>query len=481
MDFRGLSLIKIKELILTRRCKIYDIVLFYKELYEANKDINGYIEFFDDSLELAKKYDELLGKGEGQNLPLIGMPIAVKDNISIKNKALTCASELLQGYVSPYDATVIKRLKDSGAIMIGRTNMDEFAMGSSCEFSYYGVTLNPLNKEYVVGGSSGGSGAVVAANQAPFALGSDTGGSVRLPASFSSLIGFKPSYGGLSRYGLASYASSLDQIGFFANSIDDVALILKYTCGIDKMDATSIDLIQDPYPLLSKSLAGTKLAVIKELSEDLMEPEVACEFSKFKSALLNRGVEIHEVSIEAVNFVLSLYYSLSPVEAASNLARYTCLHYGKRLNDELNLNDFYYRHRSLFLREEVKRRIVLGNYLLSEGYDLQYYVKACKIVENVLIPKFNEIFNNYSYIITPTSFVKPFKIGENFDNPIKMYYSDMCTVIANLIGAPALSIPFSQDDRGLPIGMQIIGQVKRDFDLLSFAKNVIEELGLNGI
>ncbi|AAX16855.1 Asp-tRNA(Asn)/Glu-tRNA(Gln) amidotransferase subunit GatA [Borrelia hermsii] len=476
MDFRGLSLIKIRELILTRKCKIYDIVLFYKELYEANKDINGYIEFFDDALELAKEYDELLSRGEGQDLPLIGMPIAVKDNISVKNKGLTCASELLQGYISPYDATVIKRLKDNGAILIGRTNMDEFAMGSSCEFSYYGVTLNPLNKEYVVGGSSGGSGAVVADNQAPFALGSDTGGSVRLPASFSGLIGFKPSYGGLSRYGLASYASSLDQIGFFANSIDDVALILKYTCGIDKMDATSIDIIQEPYPLLSNPLAGTKLAVIKELSEDLMEPEIAREFSKFKSGLLNRGVEIHEVSIEVVNCILSLYYSVSPVEAASNLARYTCLHYGKRLNDELSLNDFYYKHRSLFLKEEVKRRIVLGNYLLSEGYDLQYYAKACKIIENVLVPKFSEIFNNCSYIITPTSFVKPFKIGENFDDPMKMYYSDLCTVIANLVGAPALSIPFAQDYRGLPIGMQIIGQVKRDFELLNFAKNVIEEL-----
>ncbi|AHH10511.1 Asp-tRNA(Asn)/Glu-tRNA(Gln) amidotransferase subunit GatA [Borrelia coriaceae] len=481
MDFKDLSLIKIRELILTRRCKIYDIVLFYKERYEANKDINGYIEFFDDALELAKKYDELLNRGEGQDLPLIGMPIAVKDNISIKNRGLTCSSEILQGYVSPYDATVIERLKDHGAIMIGRTNMDEFAMGSSCEFSYYGVTLNPLNKEYVVGGSSGGSGAVVAASQAPFALGSDTGGSVRLPASFSGLIGFKPSYGGLSRYGLAAYASSLDQIGFFANSIDDVALILKYTCGIDKMDATSIDLIQEPYPLSSKSLSGAKLAVIKEFSEDLMEPEVACEFSKFKSELLKRGVEIHEVSIETINFVLSLYYSVSPVEAASNLARYTCIHYGKRLNDELSLNDFYYKHRSLFLREEVKRRIVLGNYLLSEGYDLQYYAKACKIIENVLIPKFNEILNDYSYIITPTSLVKPFKIGENFDNPIKMYYSDLCTVFANLIGVPALSIPFIQTDKGLPIGMQIVGRFKRDFELLNFAKNIIEELGLNGI
>ncbi|APR65278.1 Asp-tRNA(Asn)/Glu-tRNA(Gln) amidotransferase subunit GatA [Borrelia anserina] len=481
MDLRGLSLIKLRELILTRSCKIYDIILFYKERYEVNKDINGYIEFFDDALELAKEYDELLGKGKEQNLPLIGMPIAVKDNISIKNKSLTCASELLQGYVSPYDATVIKRLKDNGAILIGRTNMDEFAMGSSCEFSYYGATLNPLNKEYVVGGSSGGSGAVVAGNQAPFALGSDTGGSVRLPASFSGLIGFKPSYGGLSRYGLASYVSSLDQIGFFANSIDDVALILKYTCGIDRMDSTSVDIIQEPYPLLSKPLSGIKVAVIKELSEDLMEREVACNFSRFKSELLSRGVEIHEVSIEAVNFVLSLYYSVSPVEAASNLARYTCLHYGKRLNDELSLNDFYCKHRSLFLREEVKRRIVLGNYLCSEGYDLQYYAKACKIIENVLIPKFNEIFSSCSYIITPTSFVKPFKIGENFDDPIKMYYSDLCTVIANLIGVPALSIPFAKDDRGLPIGMQIIGQFKRDFELLNFVKNVIEELGVNGI
>ncbi|WP_024653926.1 Asp-tRNA(Asn)/Glu-tRNA(Gln) amidotransferase subunit GatA [Borrelia persica] len=481
MDLSGLSLIKIKELILARRCRIYDIILYYKKVYEANKDINGYVEFFDDALEVAKEYDELLSIGKGQDFPLLGVPIAVKDNIAIKNKSLTCASEILQGYVSPYDATVIKRLKDNGAILIGRTNMDEFAMGSSCEFSYYGVTRNPLNKEYVVGGSSGGSAAVVAGNQAPFSLGSDTGGSVRLPASFAGLIGFKPSYGGLSRYGLASYVSSLDQIGFFANYIDDVALILKYTCGIDTMDSTSIDIVQDPYPLLNKPLKGTKLAVIKEFSEDLMEGDISREFARFKSELLSKGVEIHEISIEAVNFVLSLYYSISSVEATSNLARYTSLHYGKRLNNELSLDDFYYKHRSAFLREEVKRRIVLGNYLLSEGYDLQYYTKACKIIENVLIPKFDEIFNSYSYIITPTSFLKPFKIGENFDNPVKMYYSDLCTVIANLIGFPALSIPFARDDSGLPIGMQLIGGVKRDFELLNFAKNVIEELELDGI
>ncbi|ACH94590.1 Asp-tRNA(Asn)/Glu-tRNA(Gln) amidotransferase subunit GatA [Borrelia recurrentis] len=481
MDLSGLNLIKIKELILTRKYKIYDIILYYKKVYEDNRDINGYVEFFDDALEIAKEYDDLLSKGGGQDLPLLGIPIAVKDNIAIKNKDLTCASEILQGYISPYDATVIKRLKDNGAIIIGRTNMDEFAMGSSCEFSYYGVTLNPSNKEYVVGGSSGGSAAVVARGQSPFSLGSDTGGSVRLPASFAGVIGFKPSYGGLSRYGLSSYSSSLDQIGFFANSIDDVALILKYTCGIDTMDSTSIDIIQEPYPLLNKPLKGTKLAVIKEFSKDLMEEDIYCEFSKFKSALLSKGVEIHEISIEAVNFVLSLYYSISPVEAASNLARYTCLHYGKRLNDTLSLNDFYYKHRSLFLQEEVKRRVVLGNYLLSEGYDLEYYTKACKIIENVLIPKFDEIFNNYSYIITPTSFLKPFKIGENFDDPLKMYYSDLCTVIANLIGFPALSIPFAKDDKGLPIGMQVIGRVKRDFELLSFSKNIIEELELDGI
>ncbi|WP_445435928.1 Asp-tRNA(Asn)/Glu-tRNA(Gln) amidotransferase subunit GatA [Candidatus Borreliella tachyglossi] len=481
MDLRNINLIKIRELVLTRQCKIYDIVLSCREQYESNKDMNGYIEFFDDSLELAKEYDDILDRGEGRNLPLIGMPIAVKDNISIKDKNLTCASEILQGYVSPYDATVIKRLRDNGAILIGRTNMDEFAMGSSCEFSCYGATLNPLNKDYVVGGSSGGSSAVVAGCQAPFSLGSDTGGSVRLPASFSGIIGFKPSYGGLSRYGLVSYASSLDQIGFFANSVDDVALILRHTCGIDRLDATSIDIFTNPYPLLNKSLRGAKVAVIKELSEDLMEAEIACEFSKFKAGLLSKGVQIQEVSIKEVSYILSLYYSVSPVEASSNLARYTGLRYGKRINDDLSLSEFYFKHRSLFLREEVKRRIVLGNYLLSEGYDLKYYAKARRIIENLIVPKFDEVFNNFEYIITPTSFVKPFKIGENFDNPMKMYYSDVCTVIANLVGSPAISLPFAKDNKELPIGMQVIGQVKRDFELLNFSKNVIEELRLNGI
>ncbi|AYE36734.1 Asp-tRNA(Asn)/Glu-tRNA(Gln) amidotransferase subunit GatA [Borrelia turcica IST7] len=481
MNLRDMSLIKIKELILSRKCSIYDIVLSYKEQYESNKDINGYIEFFDDSLELAKEYDVLLEKGKGQNLPLIGIPIAVKDNIAMKDKGLTCASEILQGYVSPYDATVIKRLRDNGVILLGRTNMDEFAMGSSCEFSYYGATLNPLNKEYVVGGSSGGSSAVVADKQAPFSLGSDTGGSVRLPASFAGIIGFKPSYGGLSRYGLVSYASSLDQIGFVARFVDDIALILKHTCGIDKKDATSIDIDINPYPLLNKPLKSIKVATIKELSEDLMDKDIACEFSKFKVALLSRGIEIHEISIEEITYVLSLYYSIAPVEAASNLARYTGLRYGKIIKDNLTLNDFYFKHRSSFLNEEVKRRIVLGNYLLSEGYDLKYYTKASRIIENMIIPKFNELFNNFEYIIMPTSFVKPFKIGEMCDDPIKMYYSDICTVIANLIGSPAISIPFAQDEKGLPIGMQIIGQAKKDFKLLNFSKNIIEELGLDGI
>ncbi|WKC57905.1 Asp-tRNA(Asn)/Glu-tRNA(Gln) amidotransferase subunit GatA [Borrelia sp. P9F1] len=481
MNLRDMSLVKIKELVLSRKLSICDVVLSYKEQYDANKDINGYIEFFDDSLELAKKYDVSLRKGEVQSLPLIGMPIAVKDNIAIKDKGLTCASEILQGYVSPYEATVIKRLRDNGAILLGRTNMDEFAMGSSCEFSYYGATLNPLNKEYVVGGSSGGSGAVVADKQAPFALGSDTGGSVRLPASFVGTIGFKPSYGGLSRYGLVSYASSLDQIGFFSHFIDDIALILRHTCGVDKMDSTSVNIFTNPYPLLNRALKGIKVATIKEFSEDLMDRDVACEFSRFKSELLSKGVEIHEVSIEEIAYVLSLYYSISPVEAASNLARYTGLRYGKIIKDNLTLGDFYFKHRSSFFNEEVKRRIVLGNYLLSEGYDLKYYTKACRVIENVLIPKFNEIFSKLDYIVTPTSFVKPFKIGEACDDPIKMYYSDMCTVIANLIGSPAISLPFAKDEKGLPIGMQIIGQSRRDFELLNFSKNVMEGLGLDDI
>lgn len=481
LDLSNLTLTKIQELVLTKKCKIYDILLAYKNNYELNKDINGYIEFFDDSLEIAKRYDDFLRNCELEDLPLIGMLIAVKDNISIQDKSLTCASEILKGYISPYDATVIKRLKNKGAILIGRTNMDEFAMGSTCEFSYYGATLNPLNREYVIGGSSGGSAAVVAAFQAPFSLGSDTGGSVRLPASFSGILGFKPSYGGLSRYGLASYASSFDQIGFFAHSIEDIALILKHTCGADKMDSTSVDIFDDFYPLKIESLQGKNLAVIKELGEDLMDKNVASSFAKFKFDLLSKGINIKEVSIEEINFILSIYYTISPVEASSNLARYTGLYYGKRMSENLSLNDFYFKHRSNFLSEEVKRRIVLGNYLLSEGYDSKYYAKACEILQNLIIPKFNKLFESCDFIITPTSFVKPFRVGLDFDDPVKMYYSDICTVIANLIGAPAISLPYSKDKEGLSIGMQIIGRSKKDFELLSFSKNVIRELGLNGI
>ncbi len=282
LDLSNLTLTKIQELVLTKKCKIYDILLAYKNNYELNKDVNGYIEFFDDSLDIAKRYDDCLKNCELEDLPLIGMLIAVKDNISIQDKSLTCASEILKGYISPYDATVIKRLKNKGAILIGRTNMDEFAMGSTGELSCYGATLNPLNREYVIGGSSGGSAAVVASFQAPFSLGSDTGGSVRLPASFSGILGFKPSYGGLSRYGLASYASSFDQIGFFSHSIEDIALILKHTCGADKMDSTSVDIFDDFYPLKIESLQGKNLALIKELSEDLMDKNVASSFAKFK-------------------------------------------------------------------------------------------------------------------------------------------------------------------------------------------------------
>ncbi|WKC78819.1 Asp-tRNA(Asn)/Glu-tRNA(Gln) amidotransferase subunit GatA [Borreliella turdi] len=481
MDLSSLTLTKIQELVLTKKCKIYDILLAYKNNYELNKGINGYIEFFDDSLEIAKNYDDCLKNCELEDLPLIGMLIAVKDNISIQDKSLTCASEILEGYISPYDATVIKRLKDKGAILIGRTNMDEFAMGSTCEFSYYGATLNPLNREYVIGGSSGGSAAVVASFQAPFSLGSDTGGSVRLPASFSGILGFKPSYGGLSRYGLASYASSFDQIGFFSHSIEDIALILKHTCGADEMDSTSVDIFDDFYPLKIESLQGKNLAVIKELNEDLMDKNVASSFVKFKFDLLSKGINIKEVSIKEIDFILSIYYTISPVEASSNLSRYTGLCYGKRISENLSLNDFYFKHRSNFLSEEVKRRVVLGNYLLSEGYNAKYYTKACEILQNLIIPKFNKLFTSCDFIITPTSFVKPFRIGLDFDDPVKMYYSDICTVIANLIGAPAISIPYVKDEEGLSIGMQIIGRSKKDFELLSFSKNVIRELGLNGI
>ncbi len=337
--------------------------------------INGYVEFFEDAEEQARKADD--ARSSGSQSKLLGLPLAVKDNIQIQGRKATCASKILQGYTAPYSATVIERLKDAGAVFLGRANMDEFAMGSSCEYSCYGPVRNPHDRSRTPGGSSGGSAALVAAGQAPFALGSDTGGSVRLPASFCGVYGLKPTYGTLSRYGLVAFGSSLDQIGFLGKSTEDLHLILSVTAGRDVRDQTCEETgFSTARPLEPRSLSGLTVGIPTELISQAVDPGVLEVFNRFRKWLKSAGVKTKEVSIPVLDACVAMYYIIAPAEASSNLSRFDGVKYGFRASGAVNLDSMYEKTREEGFGPEVKRRILIGNYVLSSGYYDAYYKKA---------------------------------------------------------------------------------------------------------
>lgn len=392
---------------------------------------------------------------------LEGIPVAIKDNICVKDEPTTCASKILEGFKPPYDATVTRKLKDAGAILIGKTNMDEFAFGSSCETSCYGPTRNPWDLNRIPGGSSGGSAACVAADETCLAIGSDTGGSIRQPASLCGVVGLKPTYGRVSRYGLIAFASSLDQIGPITKDVRDAAILLNVIAGYDEMDSTSVDMpVPDYTKSLVKDVKSLRIGVPKEYFIKGIDKEVESGVKKAIDIFKSLGAEPKEISLPHTEYAISTYYIIAPAEASSNLARFDGVQYGPRGKNPKDLIDMYMKTRSKGFGDEAKRRILLGTYVLSTGYYEAYYLKAQK-VRTKIKEDFEKAFKVCDCIVTPTSPTPAFKIGEKLEDPLSMYLSDIFTIPANLAGLPAISIPCGFSKEGLPLGLQIMG---RPFD-----------------
>ena len=408
------------------------------------------------ALEEARQADERLKSG-GDCPSLTGVPVALKDIFITRNLPTTCASKILANFVPPYDGTAVKKLKASGAVIVGKTNMDEFAMGSSTENSAFAVTRNPWNTERVPGGSSGGSAAAVAADQCIAALGTDTGGSIRQPAACCGIVGLKPTYGRVSRYGVIAFASSLDQVGPMTKDVSDCALLLEAIAGKDPCDSTSVDVAVPAYSSgLAGSVKGLKVGMPKEYFISGMQVEVEKAVKDGIRLLEKYGVEVVEVSLPHTEYAVAVYYIIATAEASSNLARYDGMKYGYRAAAK-DLTETYMKTRQEGFGPEVKRRIMLGTYALSAGYYEAYYLKAQKV--RALVKRdFEEAFRKCDVIVTPTAPTTAFKIGEKTADPLQMYLSDICTISVNLAGLPGLSLPCGFDGNGLPIGMQIIGK-----------------------
>ena len=444
----------------------------YKRIEEKEPTIKAYLSLDkENALKQAEEVQKAFDNNE--DLPILaGIPIAIKDNICTKGIKTTCASKMLENFVPPYDATVIKKLKDNKCIILGKVNLDEFAMGGSTENSAFQKTTNPRNTEYVPGGSSGGSAAAVAADEATLALGSDTGGSIREPASFCGVVGLKPTYGLVSRFGLVAFASSLDQIGPFGKDVEDVAILLNAICGKDENDATSVDMGEVDYTkALVKGVNGLKIGLPKEFFGEGINSEVKEAILNKVNELKEQGAIVEEFSMPTVDNALSIYYILSSAEASSNLSRFDGVKYGYRSEKAEDLNELYENSRSEGFGPEVKRRIILGTYVLSSGYYDAYYKKALK-ARTLVVNEFNDAFSKYDVIIGPTAPTTAFKIGEKISNPLEMYLSDICTVPINIAGVPAISVPIGEDSKGLPIGMQIIGKAFNENMILKVAYNV---------
>ncbi|MPZ78220.1 MAG: Asp-tRNA(Asn)/Glu-tRNA(Gln) amidotransferase subunit GatA [Deltaproteobacteria bacterium] len=429
----------------------------FQRISDTDDDIRAYLTLCRDAaLAQAKQADRRLQQ-ESTSSPLLGIPIAVKDNFLIQGVRTTCASKILGDFIAPYDGSTVARLRSAGAVIIGKTNLDEFAMGSSAENSAFFSTRNPWNFDRVPGGSSGGSAAAVAADQCVAALGTDTGGSIRQPAAFCGIVGLKPTYGRVSRYGIIAFASSMDQVGPMTKDVRDCALLLEAISGHDQADATSVN---RPVPKYSESLTGDikslRLGIPKEYFTTGLQPAVEQSIGAAIGQLEKSGAIIQEISLPHTEYAVAVYYIVATAEASSNLARYDGMRFGHRAAGK-DLTETYMLSREEGFGPEVKRRIMLGTYALSAGYYDAYYLKAQR-VRALIRRDFDEAFKHCDAIITPTSPTTAFKIGEKIQNPLEMYLSDICTISINLAGVPALSLPCGFDAGGLPIGMQIIGK-----------------------
>jgi aspartyl-tRNA(Asn)/glutamyl-tRNA(Gln) amidotransferase subunit A len=430
---------------------------FFARIHALNPRLNAFLSLAEEKARArAAAVDAAIAAGTTFG-PLAGVPVAIKDNMMITGEPTTCSSKILQGYTAPYDATVIEKLKAAGAILVGKTNLDEFAMDSSTENSAFGVTRNPWQTDCIPGGSSGGSAAAVAASLAPLALGSDTGGSIRQPAACCGVVGLKPTYGRVSRYGLVAFASSLDQIGPFAYTVEDAAALLQVIAGHDPRDATSVDTaVPDYLAALQGSIAGMRIGLPKEYFIDGLDPEVAASVRAAVKVFEGLGASVREISLPHTPYAVAVYYIIAPSEASANLARYDGVRYASRAASD-HLLDMYEKTRGAGFGPEVKRRIMLGTYALSAGYYDAYYGKAQK-VRTLICRDFDRAFNEVDVILTPTTPTTAFKMGEKTADPLQMYLSDIFTISCNLAGLPGISLPCGFSAAGLPIGLQLLGR-----------------------
>ncbi len=453
-----------KELTSTQITKSY-----IDRMKEKEPDVKAFVTTLEEqAIEQAKEIDQKKEAGEITGR-YAGIPIGIKDNMCTKGIKTTCSSHMLENFVSPYDATVVDKLNKENIINLGKLNMDEFAMGSSTEYSYFKKTSNPWNLNKVPGGSSGGSAAAVAANMVPWALGSDTGGSIRLPASFCGVVGLKPTYGLVSRYGLVAFASSLDQIGPITKDVEDAAILLNLISGHDEKDTTSVNYEKKDYTAkLKEDIKGKKIGVPKEFFGDGINQEVKENLEKAIKTYQSLGAQIEEFSLDIAQYALATYYIIACAEASSNLGRFDGIRYGYRAKEFGSLKELYKKSRSEGFGAEVKRRIILGTYVLSSGYYDAYYKKAQQ-VRTLVMKEFDKGFEKYDVILTPTSPAVAFDIGSKSNNPLEMYLSDICTVSVNIAGLPGISIPCGVNKEGMPIGMQLIGNKFEEEKLLNMA------------
>ncbi len=440
------------------------------EIKANNEALNVFVSLQEESaLRQAEAIDQRRARGESLG-PLAGIPVAVKDNICQSGQKMTCSSRMLENFVSPYDAHVVEKLYAADAVIVGKTNLDEFAMGSSTENSYFGMTRNPWNPEYVPGGSSGGSASAVASNMAALALGSDTGGSIRQPASFCGLVGLKPTYGRVSRYGLVAFASSLDQIGPFSSDVYGAAAMMEAISGHDERDSTSL-----PYPPLDltkdldQPISGLKVGFIEELMEKSVDRDVVAGVRHAIDVYRQLGAEIVPISLKHAEYAVATYYIIAPSEASSNLSRFDGIHYGHRAKEFSSLTEMYSRSRGEGFGPEVKRRIMLGTYALSSGYYDAYYNKALK-VRRLIRQDYDEAFQNVDVVLGPVTPSAAFKKGEHSKDPLTMYLSDLFTISANLTGLPAVSVPCGLNGQGMPLGFQLTGKALEESTVLRIAR-----------
>ena len=476
MDITNLTVHELQEKLEKNEITSEEIVKAYVDrINDKEKDVKAFVTTLcDEALEEAKKVDNERKAGKELS-SLAGIPIGIKDNMCTKGVKTTCSSRMLEDFIAPYNATVVEKLNNENLINLGKLNMDEFAMGASTEYSYFKKTSNPWKLNTVPGGSSGGSAAAVAAELVPWALGSDTGGSIRQPSSFCGVVGLKPTYGLVSRYGLVAFASSLDQIGPITKDVRDSAILLNIIAGHDEKDSTSYDISKKDYTkALKNDVKGLKIGIPKEYFGEGINEEVKKKLEEAIETYKKLGAEVEEFSLNIAEYALATYYIIACAEASSNLGRFDGIRYGYRTENYTNLRELYKNSRSEGFGPEVKRRIILGTYVLSSGYYDAYYKKAQQ-VRTLVKKEFDKAFEKYDVLLTPTSPTVAFEMGTRSENPLEMYLADICTVSLNIAGLPGISIPCGVNSDGMPIGMQLIGNKFEEEKILNAAYTFEQE------